>query len=500
MLRDKLFVFRKNVGKENIIGILFSFVLVLLFGFNSPLHPWIGREAATDSSVFKTVALMMEHGYMPYKDSFDHKGPLLYIINFLGDMISQYRGVWAIEMISLAVTIFMMYKISRMSSSIISSFFSVVVSFSLLFKFFKGGNLVEEYAMPLIAISTYIFIDYLKNNIISLARIIIAGACFGMTLMLRPNMIAIWIVYCISILIFLLIQKEYKILWRYLLLFLLGIIIVIMPILLWLVLNQDLSFFLQDYIIFNFKYSSATLNNKWECAIVFFENLVYVIAMVSMAYHTIKNANLLNVSYMCYLLLTVFMIAMGGAPYEHYGMVMVPAVAYPLSLLFEEIENIEDKQTEKVVYFLTTMFLICEIIANDWMELIKWIPADYVNRNENNRTEAVEHAVELIDVLTDEDDLITVYGNFDIIYVLSNRKHATRYSYQYPIRWVRNEIIEEYFNELQEEMPKIVVVEKNRYDEEIDEFINNNKYSIVYAENNEEKESGLQVFSRIQEE
>ena len=101
--------------QEKFIAFIISCIVALLFGFNSPLHPWVGSEAYTDSSVFKTVALMMEHGYMPYRDSFDHKGPILYIINLIGNSISQYRGIWVIEIIFLTVTFYMLYKISRLS-------------------------------------------------------------------------------------------------------------------------------------------------------------------------------------------------------------------------------------------------------------------------------------------------------------------------------------------------------------------------------------------------
>lgn len=57
---------------KDIIVFLIIGILTFIFLLKSPLHPWIGSEVFTDSSVFKTIALMMEQGYMPYKDSFDH--------------------------------------------------------------------------------------------------------------------------------------------------------------------------------------------------------------------------------------------------------------------------------------------------------------------------------------------------------------------------------------------------------------------------------------------
>ena len=88
---------------ENTIALSVSIILALIFGINSPLHPWLGTEAGTDSSVFKTVVMMMERGYQPYRDSFDHKGPFLYILNWLGNRISPYNGIWWIEVAAIVI-------------------------------------------------------------------------------------------------------------------------------------------------------------------------------------------------------------------------------------------------------------------------------------------------------------------------------------------------------------------------------------------------------------
>ena len=59
------------------IAFIFLFpLLVFAFTIASPLHPFVDGTPYTDSSVFETVAMMMQRGYMPYRDSFDHKGPV----------------------------------------------------------------------------------------------------------------------------------------------------------------------------------------------------------------------------------------------------------------------------------------------------------------------------------------------------------------------------------------------------------------------------------------
>ncbi len=144
--------------RETLIAISVSAVLAFLFLLNSPLHPWRCAPTGTDSSVFKTVAFMMDMGYMPYKDSFDHKGPLLYVINYWGQLVAYYRGVWVFEAASMTLTIFMLYKIARLKARVFPSTMIVLTAISMLFGFFEQGNFTEEYAMPFIAIGIYFFL------------------------------------------------------------------------------------------------------------------------------------------------------------------------------------------------------------------------------------------------------------------------------------------------------------------------------------------------------
>lgn len=191
----------KKYNIEVIIVWLFLFSAAFLFLTQSPLHFWIGGDTDTDSSVFKTVALMMSKGYMPYRDSFDHKGPLLFLINFFGMKISSYRGTWVFEFAAVFVTFAALYKIARLFCGRVFSCISVLASTHLLFNYYVGGNLVEEYAMPFLAVSLYIYLDYFINQNITRCRLVICGLGLGAICMLRPNMLSVWFVFSMAVLI-----------------------------------------------------------------------------------------------------------------------------------------------------------------------------------------------------------------------------------------------------------------------------------------------------------
>lgn len=101
---------------------------------------------------------------------------------------------------------------------------------SPLFECFEGGNLTEEYALPFIAASIWIFLDYFINNNINTIRLILCGLSFAAVLLLRANMVAIWIVMCIAVLVKCIRDGCIKELVKYLIFFISGALALILPV------------------------------------------------------------------------------------------------------------------------------------------------------------------------------------------------------------------------------------------------------------------------------
>lgn len=489
-------IIKKN--KENFIVILFMAIMSFFFMLKSPLHPWIGGDTGTDDSVFKTVALMMEKGYMPYKDSFDHKGPLLYILNWIGNKISSYSGIWVIEFLFIIGTFFMIYKISRLKCSINSSILVTMFSISLLFQYFKEGNLTEEYAMLFIALALYIFLDYLLNQKVTSIRLLICGFSFGAVLLLRANMVSVWIVFSLFIFVQMVIDKKWDILTRFILWFTGGMCVIMLPILLWLALNHSLSAFWESYIVFNKAYISveggrAFFDAKWNSYLSFFNTTAFIISFCTVAYMCKIRDKAINIVYVIYMLATLLLICLSGMTYNHYGMILIPAFSYPMAALFGEIEGIEFSKIAQIISIIIKVYLLANIILPDWLSVLASVPVIYESREEEHKSGLTVTVSGIVIDNTDTDDAISVYGNWDLIYVLSGRRHATRYSYQSPIGSVMPEIMEEYMKALEEEQPKIIVIQEGRCDDNIMGFINNNNYHLIW-EQYEDSTDGVLIY------
>lgn len=482
---------------ENLVVLFFSFVFSFVMLTYSPVHPWVNTETYTDSSVFKTVALMMESGYMPYKDTFDHKGPLLYFINLIGNKLNYYNGVFYIELFFWIITLIALYRSIRLKCKPAASYIILLSAFSLFYIDFQGGNLTEEYALPFISISTFIFLDFLLNEKISKLRLVLCGACLGVILCLRPNMIALWVVMCIFVVIKE--RKNFKNLCRYISFFMLGMVIIFFPIFCWIIKNGLFKDFWSVYIEFNKTYSSAEggralFSAKWNAFFHFLNNKIYVISILSLIFLSNKSNNKLNITYIIYMFISLMFIAMSGMTYEHYGLVLIPVCIYPLSLLYEIIEKIDNKDMSKILFVLLSMFFLSNFVISDCIDTIIRIPELYESRNFDNDSYVEKMISDQIKIYAPNyGESISVYGNWDYIYVKNKKIHATKYSYQFPIGKVKKEIFDEYFEQLKNEKPHVIVIQAGYWDNNIEEFVDTYNYRLVYTEKDDA--SGVLVYA-----
>lgn len=490
MIREMLFKIKKDV----MVIILMAFA-AFVFLFHSPLHPWIGSACGTDSSVFQTIALMMKKGYMPYRDSFDHKGPLIYIINYIGKSISNYRGVWVIEYMSLTATMCIFYLIAKIiNKNCIQAIISVFAGESMLFQYFEGGNFTEEYAMLFIAVGICIFLDYMVKGKITRVRLIICGFCFGAVCMLRVNMVVVWIVYCPAVFITCIFKKDYTNLRRYILWFMVGFCSIIIPIIIWLWGNNALMDFWFDYIQFNILYTSVEGGRALPAAknIAFYAFLntpIYTFSLVSTIYLVHKNKYIYE-TYFIYLIVNLFLVSMSGMTFGHYGMMLIPATIFPVASI---MENFNEKSAQSGT-FLLAAFLLCNVIASDWETTLAEFISVYEDREKMHVPDETTDLVNVVVKNSSDEDRISVYGNYDIVYVLSGRMHATKYSYQFPIGNVSSDIKHEYWQELYEEVPKLIVIQGGHFDNDIIQFLEENKYEVLWAVNEQSLNEGASVF------
>ena len=261
-----------------------------------------------------------------------------------------------------------------------------IASLTLLFAYFKHGNLTEEYAMPFIAVSLFFFLEYIYRNRVSDLRVIICGSCFGCVCLLRPNMVTVWFVFCIAIAIKCIWNKSYRELGRFFVSFLIGLSIAVVPFILWLAWNGSLKAFWDVYIVFNFRYTADCSNiARWQAFYEFFRHPLVILAFVVSIYLCKTEDLFLYGTYVCYLFCTLLMMGMSGRAFNHYGMILVPAMVFPLAALFRlcPMKCFSDKG--RFLSVCIALYLLIAFILPVWVPKIVELPDLYRSKNKENK-------------------------------------------------------------------------------------------------------------------
>ncbi len=473
----------KKIDGKKLLILLILIGMTLVIAIQSPNDIFAMKEIpGTDSSVFQYMGWMMKEGYVPYRDFFDHKGILLYVINFIGVMISFDYGVWFLELITIFVSIYICYKIAEKRCGMLFGAGVTILIFSLMNLYYDRGNLTEEYAIPFQLAALAIFLDYFLEGKVSKLRLMICGICFGAVCLLRINMVSLWLVFCIMVLIQSIYQKKVKEIPGFLGFFLLGCGIFVLPFAIYLLYHHALDDFFEQYIVFNQMYASdenfVTTQGQIGALVFFGVTLAFGAAFVYLLLLLAKKERrFFHIGFLCYMVVTLLLICMSGQQYRHYGMTLLPALVYPYSLMAERFLSSEGKK--KTVYGIAAGVLFIGIACNNWYMLALNVYQEVVQKNIyiDKQIQAVTVYVE---ENTTEEDEISVYGNRNMVYNLSGRKSASKYSYQKPIGAICPEIMEEYFAELEEKKPELIVVIE--MDDNMKKFLkeNNYKYAITF--------------------
>lgn len=231
-----------------------SFLILVLFAWSvSPFH----EIRQCDVTVFKMMGMAWREGYIPYRDFFDHKGPLHYVIQLLSFSLSNGKaGVLLLETLNTVVIFELLYRCGKeLEAKTWLNLLSLFVSMNLFVVLLGVGDTVEEWSLPYQLLPLLLAIKYLKGKFASAKKLaLICGLCFGATAMIRVNDNCIICGIVIGLSIVLLANKAYKELGACIGCFLTGMVATILPFVVYFYLNDALSDMIYCNLTFNIHY------------------------------------------------------------------------------------------------------------------------------------------------------------------------------------------------------------------------------------------------------
>jgi len=237
-----------------------AFIFSTIFGLfvyssNSPLGPSYG----SDNAMYLTMGTALKNGYRPYLDIFDHKGPFLFLFQWIPQVFSSGYSTTAIFIqeviflfLSLCILGFLSVRYLKMKSPLWIQLIYLGVISSLV----SGGNLCEEYSNLFSIISIFFALRYeddVERKCIWSCFIPI-GACFAISFLTRANNGLPIAFFFLGLLLY---NKNFSSLCRMILAFVIGVLIISLPIIIWLISHRALYASFQASILHNFLYSET---------------------------------------------------------------------------------------------------------------------------------------------------------------------------------------------------------------------------------------------------
>ena len=246
--------------------LLLAYTILALF-FCSSSSPLYVINDWTDANTYFTMGKGIVHGMVPYRDLFDHKGPLLYFIYAVGYLMSptSFIGVFVLQIISMYIALLFLYKTARLllDSSPRAFFSSILVTFFILGagvyylpeQLDMGGGSPEEFSLPFLTVSLYLITRDAKRKTVSRFGLFVMGILMGSVCLIKFNLAVFWVGLLVPVFLSLLFQKKVRLFFQAAACMVLGILVVALPYLAYALATDSLSSFIEAYISFNKLYS-----------------------------------------------------------------------------------------------------------------------------------------------------------------------------------------------------------------------------------------------------
>ncbi len=383
MEKVKNFIKTFNINKKyhNYIIYFYCLLCSIIFlsicsksSFLYPLNNW------DDANSFFTMGKGMANGLIIYKDLFEQKGPLLYLIHAIAYIISNktFIGIFIFEVISFSIFLYFANKtILLYFRKIHILWASPLMSFIILSSYvFISGDSAEEFCLPLLAISLYYFLNYYKNiypQKMPTKQVIFNGVMAGLVMVIKYNLLGFWLGFAGFLCIGLLINKKVKEAFLSGLYFLFGMLIVALPWIIYFALNNALYEMIDVYFFVNISAYSENVSilnrilTAFKSAYGFAGTLMHFSIITFLGYiYVIFSKTIIPNKYGKFAItFTIFLTILGvyyGANHVYYFLILMTFIVLGTLFIANVIEKILKPKLINYTIFLTPIYILSFVI------------------------------------------------------------------------------------------------------------------------------------------
>lgn len=421
----------------------------------------------------------MLNGELPYLQVWDHKPPLVYLINAIGLGLSggSFWGVWLVRLFCLAFTVYILWLLlEKYFGSLISIIVSIIWVANLP-PILGLGNFTTEYTIPLQALALALTAISLEKQNKPFLRYFVIGALGGFAFMTKQTSVGLWLAIGLFLIIAGIINKQLKSNLVRLLGLGAGSLLIIALTLIGFNSLHALSEFWDQAFNFNFKYIAPVGTTFLQRVVQLFDPaelggiaLYYLgglgaIAGIFMFLSRSKHSKLTPLQGLVLVGLIDLLIEgaftnLPGNTYNHYYLTFFPILTYFCGLLLSKLSELRiwddrnKRSQQRAFLILLTLFSAFPLLRTWGTSLTQ---PEY---REN------EMLIKYVLDQTKPEDPILIWGAETSINFYTKRAAPTRYVYQYPLLvlgYTTEKKVLEFMDDLLE-TPPVILVDSMRSD------------------------------------
>lgn len=351
----------KNEGKRFTVCFLVACLFLLIGSKSSPLYPF--NDWADVNCIF-TVGKGMMNGYVPYRDLYDQKGPLLFFIYGLAWLISHesFIGLFIFEV--LAMTVYLFYAIKTIDLLAKRANYSVLPLLLMLIltsNCFNHGGSAEQLCMPFNMFALYSALcSIMAQKELSIRQIALHGFLAACIAWIKYSLLGVYLGWILLLIYKHIKQKQFKALGVSALCFLGGAIVATLPWLVYYALNGALhdlyiGYFYNNMFIYNTTHMNDTQALSFLGKIVtllygaMVANLTMSISVIIGILFVLFKAKWQNIPYLIpYLSFTLFSLVLctygGGVSFRYYFLSFSVLLPLGVALLNQVLSTLQIKR------------------------------------------------------------------------------------------------------------------------------------------------------------
>ena len=412
-----------------VLTVAWSLFLALLFFLC--VRAFVPQAPGVDSSHFLYVADGLLAGELPYIHRWDHKPPLIHLINAVGLLLSDVWGIQIVQVGFLVGTCLAACKLLKPRFGLVATLFAATVLLIYFARLLQGGNVTEQYALLLQFVALALFARAEargeEGNKPSKRALMGLGALGGAAVMLRPDLAGVWF----AIGLYWLAYRNNagrKFGWAAV-----GGVAVLLGFVVWLALAGGLAAlaaFWDAAVVYNVYYSDASLTRKFVAASNSFDHLFPVSYVVVLGWfigiwQMLKglpddsgSGPLVRLAVVL-LPIKVMLTGLSGYGFPHYFLALIP-VACVLSAF--AVDQLLNAFRARFPWAPMALFAIIAPV---------YVTSPHSNQASGGYDPAalrgLRHTVEQIKQLSEAGDPILIWGSTSMPYLAADRVAPTRH-------------------------------------------------------------------------